>query len=107
MHQMFGCKAPKTHHVHSPAVERQLQRAATDREIVRVVRDWWDSPTAYDSDLIKRVSTLLTKEGEGIRRKTEAMERLAMPTPRKRPGATLTVERGDGTEETTKYGGDR
>lgn len=43
------------------------QRAATDREIVRVVRDWWDSPTAYDSDLIKRVSTLLTKEGEGTR----------------------------------------
>lgn len=40
---------------------------ATDREIVRVVRDWWDSPTAYDSDLIKRVSTLLTKEGEGTR----------------------------------------
>lgn len=45
----------------------RAETSATDREIVRVVRDWWDSPTAYDSDLIKRVSTLLTKEGEGTR----------------------------------------
>lgn len=44
---------------------------------------------------------------EGIRRKTAAMERLAMPPERKRPGATLTVERGDGSTETTTYGGDR
>ena len=43
---------------------------------------------------------------EGIRRKTAAMERLAMPT-RKRAGATLTIERDDGTTETTTYGGDR
>lgn len=45
----------------------RAETSATDREIVRVVRDWWDSPTAYDSDLIKRVSTLLVKEGEGTR----------------------------------------
>jgi len=44
---------------------------------------------------------------EGIRRKTAAMERIAMPKKRKRPGATLVVERGDGSEETTTYGGDR
>lgn len=44
---------------------------------------------------------------EGIARKTAAMERLAMPKPRKRPGATLIVEREDGSTETTTYGGDR
>jgi len=44
---------------------------------------------------------------EGIRRKTAAMERLAMPAKRARPGATLTVERADGTSETTTFGGDR
>lgn len=44
---------------------------------------------------------------EGIARKTAAMERLAMPRQRKMPGATLTVEREDGTGETTTYGCDR
>ena len=50
-----------------PTPRETDQRAATDREIVRVVRDWWDSPTDFDDDLIKRVSALLTKEGEGTR----------------------------------------
>lgn len=43
---------------------------------------------------------------EGIRRKTAAMERIAQPKKRKRPGATLTVEHDDGSTETTTYGGD-
>lgn len=43
---------------------------------------------------------------DGIRRKTAAMERLSTPM-RKRAGATLTIERDDGTTETTTYGGDR
>lgn len=45
---------------------------------------------------------------EGIRRKTSAMERLAMEPPRRRRAkATLTIERMDGTEETTTFGGNR
>jgi hypothetical protein len=43
---------------------------------------------------------------DGIRRKTTAMERLAMPATRRRPGATITVEYDDGRAETTTYGGD-
>lgn len=51
-------------------------RAATDREIVRVVRSWWnvrgtdweDSP----EDLRDAFTALLTKEGEGTRERDEA-----------------------------------
>jgi len=87
------------------------------REIMRLLadRDGWVRAAGVYQEQIRDAETALGRAwmrgdvslAEGIRRKTSAMERLAQPTMRKRPGATLTVERDDGSTETTTYGGDR
>lgn len=49
------------------AKRERAEMAATDREIVRVVREWWASDCRLSSDVHGRLTELLTKEGEGTR----------------------------------------
>lgn len=87
------------------------------REIMRLLadRDGWVRAAGVYQEQIRDAETALGRAwmyggvslADGIRRKTAAMERIAMPTKRKRPGATLTVEHEDGSADTTTYGGDR
>ena len=87
------------------------------REVMRLLadRDGWVRAAGVYQEQIRDAETALGRAwmhggatlAEGIRRKTSAMERIAEPKNRKRPGATIVVEDEDGTTETTTYGGDR
>ena len=75
------------------------------REVMRLLadRDGWVRAAGVYQEQIRDAETALGRAwmhggatlADGIRRKTAAMERIAMPKKRKRPGATLTIERAE------------